>query len=435
MGAVITTPEYQLSLLTGDPDADSVKVDLYYSPDRGNSKILFDSFTAPSDTIPYITNIDLRLLQNSNQAILYAYVSDGFSSYSDSVYYFQKNTLRESLPSDYIQPISKFYDVPFTVNIVDSIVSSGKEYILTFDDSSSVAQKYFNVFDISSNQYIVNHSEFYPNDESIIFDGFSFITNDVYTKLDLTRSNWNSSVSKPLGYSASPFFLNANYPAYNGYGKPNDYKIVFYGTVVDTSVADTLFPVTPSNIITAKPVSFKAFNINSGKQLDVVYLKTGTISSTYSIWFKEDVAGKTKRTWKINIVDNEPNRIIPAGDTLFIYMYKGLSIYDSIKITSKAPSAIAFEENINSSQFKLYQNYPNPFNPSTHINYFVPLRSHVQIRIYDVLGKEVMTLIDGELKAGSYIVELNMPSLASGIYFYQFRAGSFIETKKLMLLK
>jgi hypothetical protein len=83
----------------------------------------------------------------------------------------------------------------------------------------------------------------------------------------------------------------------------------------------------------------------------------------------------------------------------------------------------------------LYQNYPNPFNPSTHINYFVPLRSHVQIRIYDVLGKEVMTLIDGELKAGSYIVELNMPSLASGIYFYQFRAGSFIETKKLMLLK
>jgi poly(3-hydroxybutyrate) depolymerase len=435
MGAVITTPEYQLKLLTGDLDADSVKVDLYYSPDGANSKVLFDSFHAPSDTIPCIRNIDLQPLQNSNQAILHAYVSNGVSSYSDSVYYFQKNTLREPLPLDNVQPISKFYDVPFTVNLVDSTESSGKEYMLTFDDSSSVAQKYFNVFDISSNQYIVQHSKFYPNSESIIFNGFSFITNDVYTKLDLAHSRWNSSVSKSLTFSASPFFLNANYPEYNGYGKPNNYKIIFYGTVVDTSVADTLFPITPSNIITAKPVSFKVFNINSGKQLDVVYFKTGTISSTYSIWFKEDVTGKMKRTWKINIVDNEPNRIIPAGDTLFIYTYKGLSIYDSIKITSKAASAIALEENINPSQFKLYQNYPNPFNPATHINYFVPLRSHVQLRIYDILGKEVMTLVNGELNAGSYNIELNMSNFASGIYFYQLRAGSFFETKKLMLLK
>jgi poly(3-hydroxybutyrate) depolymerase len=435
MGAVITNPQFQLEILTGDPEADSVKVDLYYSSDGANSKILFDSFNAPTDTIPYIKNIDFHLFKNSNQAILYAYVSDGFSSYSDSVFYFQKNTIREPLPSDYIQPISKFYEVPFTINLVDSTVSSGKEYMLTFDDSSSAAQKYFSVLDINSNQYIVNHSEFYPNNESRIFDGFSFITNDVYTKLDLARSKWNPSVSKSLTFSASPFFLNANYPEYNGYGKPNDYKIIFYGTVVDTSVADTLFPVTPSNIITAKPISFKVLNINSGKQLDVVYFKTGTISSTYSIWFKEDVAGKMKRTWKINIVDNEPNRIIPAGDTLFIYTYKGLSIYDSIKITSKAASAIAFEENINLSQFKLYQNYPNPFNPATHINYFVPLRSHVQLRIYDILGKEVMTLVNGVLNAGSYSAALNMSNFASGIYFYQLRAGSFIETKKLILLK
>lgn len=435
MGAVITTPEYQLKLLTGDPDADSVKVDLYYSPDGANSKILIDSFNVPSDTIPYIKNIGIQLFQNSNQAILYAYVSDGVSSYSDSVYYFQKNNERDTLSSDYIQPISRFYDVPFTINLVDSAISSGKEYVLTFDDTSSSVQKYFNVFDLNSNQYIVNHSEFYPNSESKIFDGFSFITNDVYTKLDLTRARWNSSVSKLLNFSASPFFLNANYPEYNGYGKPNDYKIIFYGTVVDTSVADTLFPVTPSNIITAKPVNFKVFNLNSGKQLDAVYFKTGTISSTYSMWFKEDVAGKMKRTWKINIVDNEPNRIIPAGDTLFIYTYKGLSIYDSIKITSKAASAIAFEENINLSKFKLYQNYPNPFNPTTHINYFVPLGSHVQLRIYDILGRELMTLVDGESKAGSYNVELNMSSLASGIYFYQLRAGNFIETKKLMFLK
>lgn len=85
--------------------------------------------------------------------------------------------------------------------------------------------------------------------------------------------------------------------------------------------------------------------------------------------------------------------------------------------------------------FDLSQNYPNPFNPSTTISYQLPETGNVNIKVYDVLGKEVATLVNNEQRAGSYKVDFNGSSLASGIYYYQIRAGKFVETKKMILLK
>ncbi len=92
-------------------------------------------------------------------------------------------------------------------------------------------------------------------------------------------------------------------------------------------------------------------------------------------------------------------------------------------------------------EFKLNQNYPNPFNPTTTINYSVPKASFVTIKVYDILGKEVATLINEEEQAGYYSINFNANRLGSGIYFYRMQAGAstgsatFIETKKLILLK
>jgi len=91
--------------------------------------------------------------------------------------------------------------------------------------------------------------------------------------------------------------------------------------------------------------------------------------------------------------------------------------------------------NINYSRFYLVQNYPNPFNPSTSIQYEVSSRQFVSLKVYDVLGNEVATLVDEEKSAGSYKVEFDGTDLSSGIYFYQLKAGSFVETKKMVLLK
>ena len=85
--------------------------------------------------------------------------------------------------------------------------------------------------------------------------------------------------------------------------------------------------------------------------------------------------------------------------------------------------------------FNLYQNYPNPFNPITNINYSIPYQSKVVLKIYDVLGNEIETLVNEEKLIGSYEVEFAGRGLATGVYFYQLRAGSFVETKKMILIK
>ena len=86
-------------------------------------------------------------------------------------------------------------------------------------------------------------------------------------------------------------------------------------------------------------------------------------------------------------------------------------------------------------QYALSQNYPNPFNPSTTIQYQVPIKSHVIIQVYDVLGREVATLVNETKEAGMYSLNFNAPRFSSGIYFYKLVAGTFTQVKQMMLIK
>jgi len=86
-------------------------------------------------------------------------------------------------------------------------------------------------------------------------------------------------------------------------------------------------------------------------------------------------------------------------------------------------------------QYTLEQNYPNPFNPSTKIRYSIPQSSNVIIKIFDILGNEIETLVNEEKPVGTYKLTWNAVNLPSGIYFCHLRAGDFISTKKMVLLK
>jgi hypothetical protein len=89
--------------------------------------------------------------------------------------------------------------------------------------------------------------------------------------------------------------------------------------------------------------------------------------------------------------------------------------------------------------YSLNQNYPNPFNPSTKISWQAPVSGWQTLKVYDVLGNEVATLVDEYKNAGSYEVEFKSTAgsrqLANGVYFYQLKAGDYLETKKMILLK
>jgi hypothetical protein len=109
------------------------------------------------------------------------------------------------------------------------------------------------------------------------------------------------------------------------------------------------------------------------------------------------------------------------------------------KLTDEINSFVEDEETIPNA-FSLEQNYPNPFNPSTNIGFRISDGGFVSLKVYDVLGNEVATIVNEELPAGTYEVEFNSHSgevrnLTSGVYFYQLQAGDFIQTKKMVLMR
>jgi photosystem II stability/assembly factor-like uncharacterized protein len=116
------------------------------------------------------------------------------------------------------------------------------------------------------------------------------------------------------------------------------------------------------------------------------------------------------------------------------YVYAGTHLNGVFKSISPTTSVKNDKTNI-PRDFSLLQNYPNPFNPSTNITYSLPKGSHVILKVYDLPGREVTTLVNEEKHAGKYNVVFNDSNLSSGMYFYRIQAGSFVSTKKFVLMK
>ena len=124
-------------------------------------------------------------------------------------------------------------------------------------------------------------------------------------------------------------------------------------------------------------------------------------------------------------IDDANNKWIIHPDAISVFNEDGIT---SVTEELQLPNA-----------FKLHQNYPNPFNPVTNIQYQIVKPGFVSLKVYDVLGNEIATLVNEEKPSGSYEVEFSTglihQTLSSGIYFYQLRAGDFVETKKMVLLR
>jgi photosystem II stability/assembly factor-like uncharacterized protein len=115
----------------------------------------------------------------------------------------------------------------------------------------------------------------------------------------------------------------------------------------------------------------------------------------------------------------------------------GYAIGTDGSVISLVSDMTGIDPNNNSvpTSYKLEQNYPNPFNPTTNIRYSLPKASNVTVKIFDILGHEVMTVVNGYQNAGNYVETVNASSLASGVYFYTIKANNFTETKKMSLVK
>jgi ligand-binding sensor domain-containing protein len=167
-----------------------------------------------------------------------------------------------------------------------------------------------------------------------------------------------------------------------------------------------------------------------------------------SLLIKENIIGigtgnkgiaflKNNNKWEIF---NDSNSVLPsntvntiASDKLgntWIGTNNGVAIYNETGIVN-----IKNIYQLQAQDFELLQNYPNPFNPTTKIKFAIPKSGNVRLKVFDQLGREVRTLVNGELTAGSYEYEFDGSGLASGVYFYRIETGSFVETKKMLLIK
>ena len=153
-----------------------------------------------------------------------------------------------------------------------------------------------------------------------------------------------------------------------------------------------------------------SYTYNANGNMDSV----STVSTLNSLWVPADGSASA----------------VVAGHTENFSGYNIIFKYELAGITSVSPGRTGIP-----NQFSLLQNYPNPFNPTTTIKFTVQGNGFTSLKVYNVLGQVVATLVNAQLKAGSYEKTFDARNLASGVYMYRLQSGQFNEVKKLMVLK
>ncbi|MEJ2616455.1 MAG: T9SS type A sorting domain-containing protein [Ignavibacteriaceae bacterium] len=194
------------------------------------------------------------------------------------------------------------------------------------------------------------------------------------------------------------------------------------------------FKFTLKNTDTTKAVSDVTVRISADDE------RINRIGNNYSEFYDLPVKGTSicKTNFSFSLVDDSIKPSIdkenPIKIKLDIYSKNRLLWIDTLDFYYTSLVGIE-KSDIIINTFNLYQNYPNPFNPTTKIKYSIPTQSKVMIKVYDILGNELETLVNKENPAGIYELNWNAANLPSGVYFYQLRTGGFIETKKMVLLR
>ena len=261
-------------------------------------------------------------------------------------------------------------------------------------------------------------------------------------------------------FDASSFFWTNSYPHADGA------PVAVFGTTTFESLGEVTITDTsqemkyhvPHEIIGQFPFSYNQSwgTTGAGLGTDSVWIN-GILKNASGGWNSAEstfvdgygtliLLGQSHQCLRIRQV--EPNSYTHKGfsyftkDGIALLIDSDKSQNDTGKVAVQGINIIAAttvtavnEPDATPREFELEQNYPNPFNPTTAISYQLSAVSKVTLKVYDVLGREVATLVDGEMNAGMHEVTFDASRLASGIYLYQVRAGAFTATRKLLLLK
>ena len=193
------------------------------------------------------------------------------------------------------------------------------------------------------------------------------------------------------------------------------------------------------NIMTAENDSIWSWTLNiKDPAFNAFEYRYAWISGTDKSWVYEPDALGTFDTYRVRYVGQDKASSFPVNpwnmptDTWTNKSVKTdqeVDPYESYKIVGVK------DKNIQPNVYSLSQNYPNPFNPTTSIDFSIQKPGLVSLKVYNILGQEVATLLNKEMKSGTYTYSFDASNLSSGVYFYKITAGDFVQTKKMLLLK
>ena len=227
----------------------------------------------------------------------------------------------------------------------------------------------------------------------------------------------------------------------NGLGIENidaSNKKISLETVIEEDSSEKVF-VTDNMLISQND----SIHVNEFER-DKLILKNFGSAKNYNLQVRSANPSEAKEFNHVNISlsNKSSHQVVPDWNNLDLGTVKILidngndgSIDDSMFVSNDATGIDDFFASNNPNEFHLYQNYPNPFNPTTTISFNLPKQSHITLKVYNILGQEVAILMNEVKSAGSYREVFNASSLPSGVYVYKLTAGSYIETKKMLLLK
>ena len=288
---------------------------------------------------------------------------------------------------------------------------------------------------------------FIPGETFIDNNGSGYFEEEIDTPLDSAYLNNGETLGRQVIHGArnqrqrsnSPMDRGAMEPAddeiqtrsllrggYQTYGKPIDPCAQYWSwesTIEDCENENVLYP------FNGDPVTNEGW-VRHQWQGDVYML-----SSTGPFDLRKDEPVEIWAAFVVGRGIDSLNSITVARE-IDDYVQKYYEAnFDETKVSVKEKKVVELPNN-----FRLEQNYPNPFNPSTIIKYKIPdqVRNDnvlVELKVFDVLGREVATLVNKEQQAGSYEVQFDASSLTSGIYFYKLQSGGFVESRKMVLLK
>ncbi|MCF6269664.1 MAG: T9SS type A sorting domain-containing protein [Melioribacteraceae bacterium] len=446
-------PEFTFVEFSDTLRKEKAKVE-WISEDADNSELLI--------TVEHSTNYEDSFVE-----IFEAVFSNGDNSFFwdlSSIPNYETNYLRFTCKDNANKTV--YISEPFAINVKSGVYSSSQLSHISGDASAAIElivadtmsvtndiyeitfnvdgeTKKYSVTNLNTNQKVIDNLELIDGMSSPTFEGLRLNIKDVEMDIDYNQTHFNRSELDP-SYNVYFSPSNVDYIGLPHVKSALDWIVVFND--LDTNSDGSWKNIGDSTLFVPSmkqgECPFKIIDLDNNEKANYLIDETRNPYLENNSWNEEELIilrpqGVTDATVSYALNFDFSSGIIPGnGDTLYIITYNPIDSNDVYQFTADDNYILSYKDaGENPNKFSLSQNYPNPFNPSTFINYSLPKSGFVELKVYDMLGREVASLVNKEQSIGNYKIEFNASNLTSGVYFYRISSAGFTKSMKMILLK